>query len=63
MVESDSDWTRAGTMLDETPERPSAWAPEREDEEEGAATKRMRLCPVTACNDMELRSDSEYEVK
>ena len=43
--------------------RPSAWAPEQEDAEEGAATKRMRLCPVNAADDMELRSDSEYEVK
>ncbi len=34
--------------------RPSAWAPEHEDEEVGADTKRMRLCPVTACDDMEL---------
>ncbi len=43
--------------------RPSAWAPEHEDEEVGANTKQMRLCPVTACNDMELRSDSDLEVK
>jgi hypothetical protein len=38
-------------------------AKEHEDEEVGANTKRMRLCPVTACDDMELRSDSDFEVK
>jgi hypothetical protein len=34
--------------------RPSAWAPEHEDEEQGANPKRMRLCPVNACEDMDL---------
>ena len=39
--------------------QPSAWAPEHEDEVVDVGTKRMRLCPVTACDDMELRSDSD----
>ncbi len=35
-----------------TARRPSAWAPEQEDEEEAEA--KLEWCPVTACNDMEL---------
>ncbi len=35
-----------------TARRPSAWAPEQEDEEEAEA--KLKWCPVTACSDMEL---------
>jgi hypothetical protein len=35
-----------------TARRPSAWAPEQEDEEEAEA--KLEWCPVTACDDMDL---------
>lgn len=34
--------------------RPNAWAPENEDTEELGGAKAMKLCPVTACDDMDL---------
>jgi hypothetical protein len=39
-----------------TARRPSAWAQEQEDEEEAEANlAKLEWCPVTACDDMELR--------